>query len=214
MTKEETEQYFINLYAEHIKQEDIPEWANWIATDEDGGVWIYKYAPCLDESGYFFADGKDNFGMVKLLTEESQPYWHMSVMNISSLLPHYPSQQKEESMQDKIEFEAVSGDQSLFDLVGAKDDDLFIVRNANLNGIYATKYPVTSSRVLAERKVKEKPYIPEVGHIYKLSKECTNVFSCVFVDNEGDVWSTCDGVMFTHRIGYLSRNSIKFIHVN
>lgn len=63
----------------------------------------------------------------------------------------------EDSKEDK--FEAVFGDQSLFDLVGATDEHLYIVRNAKHTGIYATEHSVTKDRILAERKLKEPEFI-------------------------------------------------------
>lgn len=57
-------------------------------------------------------------------------------------------------------FEAVSGDQSLFDLVGATDEHFYIVRNTKHTGIYATEFTVTKERILAERKLKTPEHIP------------------------------------------------------
>ena len=62
-------------------------------------------------------------------------------------------------------FEAVFGDQSLFDLVGATDEYLYIVRNAKHTGIYAATQAQWDkhnylNKVLAERKVKEPEFIP------------------------------------------------------
>ena len=63
-------------------------------------------------------------------------------------------------------FEAVSGDQSLFDLVEATDEHLFMVLNKRHTGIYAITqkdkdYGVyDNSVVLAERKLKEPEFIP------------------------------------------------------
>ena len=62
-------------------------------------------------------------------------------------------------------FEAVSGDQSLFDLVGATDEHLYIVRNTRHTGIYAATQAQWDkhnylNKVLAERKVKEPEFIP------------------------------------------------------
>ena len=62
-------------------------------------------------------------------------------------------------------FEAISGDQSLFDLVGATDEHLYIVRNAKHTGIYAATQAQWDkhnylNKVLAERKVKEPAFIP------------------------------------------------------
>lgn len=212
MTKEETKQYFIDLYVKHIKQEDIPEWANWIATDQDGSVCCFEQPPAI-HTNYFVKRGASEWETLLDSITYSQG-WVYSVVSVEELLPHYPSQQKRESVQDKVEFEAVSGDQSLFDLVGADSQDIVVVKLDNVKSILALREKSFGDNIIAERKVKEKPYIPEVGHTYKLSKEHSDIFACVFVDNEGDVWSTCDGVMFTHDIDYLSRNNIKFIRVS
>lgn len=69
------------------------------------------------------------------------------------------------SSADIPKFEAVSGDQSLFDLVGATDEHLYIVRNAKHTGIYAATQAQWDkhnylNKVLAERKVKEPEFIP------------------------------------------------------
>lgn len=61
-------------------------------------------------------------------------------------------------MEDK--FEAVSGDQSLFDLVLAKDEHLYVVRNSRNQGVYATDYKLAKERILAERKLIEPEFVP------------------------------------------------------
>lgn len=219
MTKEEIKQYFIELYVEHIKQEHTPEWANWIATDADGTVWLYQEKPVLDGHNYF-NDSIDGDACQLVVPSANKTFlnnWAYSLLKLEDLLPHHSSQKEEEPSQDKIEFEAVSGDQSLFDLVGAKDDDLFIVRkhNSPYTGIFAFKknYP-HSGEVLAERKVKERLYIPEVGHTYKLSGMFKGEFICVFIDDNEVIWSTCGGSMYHHTPDSISLNTIKFIRVN
>ena len=78
---------------------------------------------------------------------------------------------------DKVGFIPVSGDQSLFNLVNAQDTHLYVVRNRGESGIYATtqtkmdKYPKLKDRVLAQRKVKEKDYIPVVGDTIQVEGE-------------------------------------------
>lgn len=63
-------------------------------------------------------------------------------------------------------FEAVSGDQSLFDLVEATDEHLYMVFNKRHTGIYALTQEekdcvaYNGSVVLAERKLKEPEFIP------------------------------------------------------
>ena len=63
-------------------------------------------------------------------------------------------------------FEAVSGDQSLFDLVEATDEHLYMVLNKRHTGIYAITQEekdcaaYNDSVVLAERKLKDLEFIP------------------------------------------------------
>lgn len=226
MTKLKAKQYFIDLYVKHIKQEDIPEWAECLATDRDGEICVYSIVDEMFFNGSSWSSIVAQTYRSLLSLGDYQTSIEESLITIEELLPHYSSQskpitQEKEAVQDKVEFEAVSGDQSLFDLVGAKDDDLYIVRNAKMSGIYAANQELMDKhhywqkgKVLASRKVKEKPYIPEVGHTYKLSTEQGVTFTCVFVDIDGDVWSTCNGTMFTHYIDYLSRESVKFIRIS
>lgn len=214
MNKEETKQYFIDLYVEHIKQESIPEWANWVATDADGEVWVYQEKPVAKVKAFYNEGVNAEAICLDIMVNFCEHMcWRYSCLKLKELLPHYPSQQKEESMQDKIEFEAVSGDQSLFDLVGANNKDMVIVKSMLNRAIFAMTKSSPEYTILAERKVKEKSYIPEVGHTYKLSTRDSGTFTCVFVGVERDVWSTCDGVMFTHYVDYLLREGIGFIRV-
>ena len=57
-------------------------------------------------------------------------------------------------------FIAVSGDQFLFDLVLAKDEHLYVVRNTSNQGVYATDHKLSKERILAERKPVEPEFIP------------------------------------------------------
>ena len=57
-------------------------------------------------------------------------------------------------------FIAVSGDQSLFNLVLAKDNHLYVVRNTAHRGIYATDYKLAKGDLLAERKLIEPEFVP------------------------------------------------------
>ena len=57
-------------------------------------------------------------------------------------------------------FIAVSGDQHLFDLVLAKDEHLYVVRNTRNQGIYATDHKLSKDRILAERKLIEPEPVP------------------------------------------------------
>ena len=66
---------------------------------------------------------------------------------------------------EESKFEAVSGDQSLFDLVEATDEHLYMVLNKRHTGIYAITQEEKDSTiyggsvVLAERKLKEPEFI-------------------------------------------------------
>ena len=214
MTKEEIKQYFIDLYVKHIKQEDIPEWVNWIAMDADGTVWLYQEKPVLDGHSYF-NDSIDGDACPLVVPSANKTFlnnWAYSLLKLEDLLPHNSSQKEEEPAQDKIEFEAVSGDQSLFDLVGADDKDKVIVKSLHSKAVFAMAEPLAEYTVLAERRVKEKPYIPEVGHTYKISYSgCvySEVYVCLFVDQFSVLWSSHAGRMWQH---YLT--DYKFIRVN
>lgn len=214
MTKKETKQYFIDLYVEHIKQEDIPEWANWIATDADGEICVYEANTLTEGYGeYWDFISQSRYNIVTKI--EPQTLWKDSLMTIRELWVHRQLQkQKGESVQYKIEFEAVSGDQSLFDLVGADSQDIVVVKLDNVKSILALREKSFGDNIIAERKVKEKPYIPEVGHTYKLSKEHSDIFACVFVDKDGVVWSTCDGNMIGHNSSFILSTDVKFIRVS
>lgn len=215
MTKEEIKQYFIDLYVKHIKQEDITEWANWIAMDSDGTVWIYQEKPLLGVNNYFndTINGEACQVAVSCANKTLLKDWAHSLLRLEGLLAHHSSQEEEPLAQDKIEFEAVSGDQSLFDLVGADDKDRVIVKSLLSKAIFAMADALTEYTILAERKLKEKPYIPEVGHTYKLSGIFDGEFTCVFVDDGGRIWSTCGGSMFSHDPDNITSRTIQFIRV-
>ena len=71
-------------------------------------------------------------------------------------------------------FTTVSGDQSLFELLKAGDDDLYIIRNVGLTSTQCAIYPSntlpssqhTHLEVIAERKHYVKQWIPEVGELF------------------------------------------------
>ena len=69
-------------------------------------------------------------------------------------------------------FEAVSGDQSLFDLVEATDEHLYMIFNKRHTGIYAITQKdkdcaaYNNSVVLAERRLKEPEFIPYSTDLY------------------------------------------------
>ena len=105
---------------------------------------------------------------------------------------------------DKVEFTPVSGDQSLFDLVGAQDTHLYVVRNRGESGIYVTtqakmdKYSKLKERVLAQRKVREKDYIPVVGDTIEIKDEFD--FSVVYeVSVIGEVSIVLKGIKGSFR---------------
>ena len=65
----------------------------------------------------------------------------------------------------KKKFEAVSGDQSLFDLLNAEDHHILVVRSGN--GIYASEINCFDRNVIAERRPVPK-YIPKAGDVFAM----------------------------------------------
>ena len=64
-------------------------------------------------------------------------------------------------------FTAVSGDQSLFDLVGASDKDLYVFTIPVMHGIRASSTKAgVENRILAERKPYVEVWIPGVGELF------------------------------------------------
>lgn len=86
-------------------------------------------------------------------------------------------------------FEAVSGDQSLFDLVDAYDYQSMIVKCKG--GIYSTTNNSLGDEVIAERKPIEK-YVPKVGDEFKPDGSALE-YKCVFIDKNGVVYGENDG---------------------
>ena len=106
-------------------------------------------------------------------------------------------------------FEAVSGDQGLFDLVGALDCEHFIVVKSGRALIPVIQPIVSSDKVIAERKPIEK-YVPKVGDDYIVSTR-SGIFRCVFIDNIGNVYGTKEGWLHTHREDWMNNNNAVFI---
>ena len=90
-------------------------------------------------------------------------------------------------------FTAVSGDQSLFDLVGASDDELYVVKASTTNAIYA--HHLNAGNVIAERKPYIEKYVPKVGDVFYISEFARQDFTCLFIDKNGYIHSSCEGRM-------------------
>lgn len=114
-------------------------------------------------------------------------------------------------------FEAVSGDQSLFDLVGATDEHFYIVRNAKHTGIYAaTKAQWEKhsylNKILAERKLKEPEHISYHTDTY-LHKEGVIKDVDISAFREREHGDACINVAFDSRnveVVLTPENTIKF----
>ena len=99
-------------------------------------------------------------------------------------------------------FTAVSGDQSLFDLVGAEDSDLYIIRS-KLGKTLGAYHRIISRKgvdVVAERKPYVEKYVPNVGDYYRITNG-VSVYNCIFVDLDGNVYGHKDGYVFTNDSG-------------
>lgn len=129
---------------------------------------LFKVEEVFEEGLFFEEDGTNYFGLSAGAWEyfginaegktEITDYTDVPVINESELREIVEALASEGVEENK--FEAVSGDQSLFDLVGATDEHFYIVRNAKHTGIYATGFTVAKERILAERKLKEPEFIP------------------------------------------------------
>ena len=92
-------------------------------------------------------------------------------------------------------FTAVSGDQSLFDLVGAADDEYHIIKRGRC--ILSVCYITPADLVIAERKPYVEKYVPKVGEEYQL-KGYVSVMKCLFIDNDGEVYGSENGYVYSH----------------
>ena len=63
-------------------------------------------------------------------------------------------------------FTAVSGDQSLFDLVGAADDEYHIIKSGRC--VLSVCYITPADLVIAERKPYVEKYVPKVGESFRV----------------------------------------------
>ena len=98
-------------------------------------------------------------------------------------------------------FTAVSGDQSLFDLVWADDRDLYIIRSKSGKtlGAYHTIVDWDGVDVIAERKPYVEKYVPKVGDEFKVrvsiskigveAPQDESIFKCIFIDEKENVWA-------------------------
>lgn len=96
----------------------------------------------------------------------------------------------------KYEYEAVSGDQSLFDLVGAKNQHGFILKmNGDAGNIITSASKLTTGwEPLAERKVKEVK-LPVVGDLVRNKKGNKRVV--VYVGFKVTALEDDDGYVYT-----------------
>lgn len=96
------------------------------------------------------------------------------------------------SWQFKIKGEkytAISGDQSLFELLQSPDDHLYVYRGIN-NNIFSHSelWSGDYHTLLAERKPAE--YIPAIGD--KFIDNNDKILTCHFIDGSGDIYSHND----------------------
>lgn len=87
-------------------------------------------------------------------------------------------------------FTAVSGDQSLFDLVGASDDELYIRKLHSGNGLIASEFDPGEEFLIAERKPYVEKYVPEVGDCFDMVTDNASArMKCIYIDCHHDVWA-------------------------
>lgn len=100
----------------------------------------------------------------------------------------------------KYEYEAVSGDQSLFDMVGGSEGYSCILLNKKTASLFASnlapRLDDSSYHLLAERKVKEK-YIPKAGDVFAIINQSldhsellclkSNLFGVAFEYLDGEI---------------------------
>lgn len=60
---------------------DLPEWANWIAQDEDGAWWAYSVEPLEHDHGWY----ENEVGIRKKIKQSgANPDWRNSLTKITS----------------------------------------------------------------------------------------------------------------------------------
>ena len=59
----------------------LPEWANWIAQDSDGPIWVYKTSPYPRKEGFYDSDGQKYFISERTVQNEN---WRDSKININT----------------------------------------------------------------------------------------------------------------------------------
>lgn len=102
----------------------------------------------------------------------------------------------------KYEYEAVSGDQSLFDIVNAYDFHTMIVRYKGC--IYSTDINAAPDEVIAERKVKEVK-LPVVGDIaININSDC--IYKVSYVSKSDVVLEVEDGSCFSMKYSGFDSN--------
>lgn len=151
-----------------------------------GAVW---------EDGVFEEDGFDDtwfagmwnyFGIVNGVTYVSDelyltPSIAMQPITVQELEEIVTAFVNGNENTTESKFEAVFGDQSLFDLVEATDEHLYMILNKRHTGIYALTQEekdcavYNDSVVLAERKLKEPEFIPYQTDTYSSEQTNTSV---------------------------------------
>ena len=63
-----------------ILKSDLPEWALWIAQDEDGAWWVYECEPLQHDKGWY----ENEVGRrKKIQSTKPNPEWRSSLRKIS-----------------------------------------------------------------------------------------------------------------------------------
>lgn len=64
-----------------ISKDRIPDWARWIAVDEDGEVWVYEHRP-KRQLDFFYGGYGNNSRQVDTLDFDSVPNWRDTVQRL------------------------------------------------------------------------------------------------------------------------------------
>lgn len=110
---------------------------------------------------------KDNYG-IKRSVPLSGRLWHFKIKG--------------------EKYTAISGDQSLFELLQSPDYHLYVYRAAH-NNIFSSSYKLEDMKLLAERKPVE--YIPAIGDKF-IVKDNDKILTCHFIDVGNTVHSHDD----------------------
>lgn len=143
-------------------------------------VWVGKYYGFSIGNEYEILGLNDTDNSI-VLNDDTNAEWSVKAENsfIAKFEPVTPK------------FTAVSGDQSLFDLVGASDNELYIVKASTTNAIYADY--LKAGNVIAERKPYVEKYVPKVGDVFTVEQYAGGVYKCLFIDNDGVIHCSRNG---------------------